>query len=484
MQRLLSSHRSHLFPFATLAIVVTSMTMQAGSIPCDTLEQDLGFDGNDHNGSSGYDMALDGDIAVVQDYNGLAMTHDLYFYYRNQGRWSLEYQQTLADTNGMFIIPRKALDVSGDTVIASSTDYDVGHVGIYRRLDGDWTQEAALDGEDGSLFGLSVAISNDVAVIGQSNSSGEEGEAHVYRRNGDAWEIEDVLRLSLGSPDTWFGTEVAVDGNTIMVSALSSGAWVFEFDGDSWNETQHLQIEDMQLGGSIDLDGDVAVLGSYFRETDNQAVIFRYHEGEWTPEQSLVSKDLDTISLGHSVRISGNIAAVVSGEFDPMDYYAAQGKVHVFRHDGEYWEEIEILEQPTLPEAIFPMPRVGLSGQQVAVGYINDELLAFGQVAIYTLTPSDDPSGDDCNLNDTCDELDIASGTSQDQNSNGVPDECECPDTNSDGVVDASDVLAVIAAWGDCKPDDDCPEDVDSDGTVGVNDILLVIGEWGKWGDC
>ena len=59
---------------------------------------------------------------------------------------------------------------------------------------------------------------------------------------------------------------------------------------------------------------------------------------------------------------------------------------------------------------------------------------------------------------------------------------CQCPDTNGDSLVDVTDVLIVIDAWGECVPDQDCPADVDDDGIVNVNDILLVIGEWGPCG--
>ena len=85
----------------------------------------------------------------------------------------------------------------------------------------------------------------------------------------------------------------------------------------------------------------------------------------------------------------------------------------------------------------------------------------------------------DCNANGFPDFIDIAFDTSLDENGNGVPDECDCLDTNGDNLVDVTDVLNVIDSWGDCVPDQDCPADVDDDGLVNVNDLLLVISEWG-----
>ncbi|MBC8309037.1 MAG: agmatine deiminase family protein [Phycisphaerales bacterium] len=49
-------------------------------------------------------------------------------------------------------------------------------------------------------------------------------------------------------------------------------------------------------------------------------------------------------------------------------------------------------------------------------------------------------------------------------------------DVNGDGLVNVSDLLAVIDAWGDC--DFSCPEDLNGDGMVDVVDLLAVIGAW------
>jgi len=49
-------------------------------------------------------------------------------------------------------------------------------------------------------------------------------------------------------------------------------------------------------------------------------------------------------------------------------------------------------------------------------------------------------------------------------------------DTNDSGGVGFDDILAIIAAWGDCPA---CPEDVNQDGVVNFADILAAIGQWG-----
>ena len=51
-----------------------------------------------------------------------------------------------------------------------------------------------------------------------------------------------------------------------------------------------------------------------------------------------------------------------------------------------------------------------------------------------------------------------------------------CPaDTNSDGMVNVTDILAVVGAWGE----NGGPADVNGDGVVDVTDLLTVVNAWG-----
>jgi hypothetical protein len=49
-------------------------------------------------------------------------------------------------------------------------------------------------------------------------------------------------------------------------------------------------------------------------------------------------------------------------------------------------------------------------------------------------------------------------------------------DANGDGLVNVSDILAVVDAWGPCEST--CPADLDGDLQVNVVDLLLVIASW------
>jgi plastocyanin len=52
-------------------------------------------------------------------------------------------------------------------------------------------------------------------------------------------------------------------------------------------------------------------------------------------------------------------------------------------------------------------------------------------------------------------------------------------DLNGDGVVDVSDLLILLAAWGPCPQSGDCIADLNGDGAVDVSDLLILLANWG-----
>ena len=86
----------------------------------------------------------------------------------------------------------------------------------------------------------------------------------------------------------------------------------------------------------------------------------------------------------------------------------------------------------------------------------------------------------DCNGNQVSDVCDIANGTSQDADENGVPDECESTcegDADNDGDADVDDALAVIGNWGETGEND---ADLNGDLVVDVEDLLQLLNWYGS----
>ena len=83
----------------------------------------------------------------------------------------------------------------------------------------------------------------------------------------------------------------------------------------------------------------------------------------------------------------------------------------------------------------------------------------------------------DCNENGSPDAFDIAYGISEDNNRDGVPDECgvSCTgDFNGDGIVDGADLTALLGTWGE-----DGAADLNGDGLIDGADLTILLGAWG-----
>lgn len=85
----------------------------------------------------------------------------------------------------------------------------------------------------------------------------------------------------------------------------------------------------------------------------------------------------------------------------------------------------------------------------------------------------------DCNANLIPDAVEIANGSADDHNHDGVPDSCQCAgDVVGNGVVDGADLAAVLTVWGTdgaIYP----RADTNADGLVDGTDLAVVLGSWG-----
>jgi hypothetical protein len=130
---------------------------------------------------------------------------------------------------------------------------------IFVRSGGSWVEDAKLTPSDGvaaDLFGQSVAISGDTAVVGafwHATNGFLAGAAYVYVRDpvGGGWTEEQKLLPPMVGPGDQFGWDVAIDGDTIAVGSpdhahagvAEGGAYVFvRSPGGVWAEEAYQSI--------------------------------------------------------------------------------------------------------------------------------------------------------------------------------------------------------------------------------------------------
>jgi hypothetical protein len=117
------------------------------------------------------------------------------------------------------------------------------------------SEEAKLVASDPQAydgFGWSVAISSDTVVVGAQNDDhagfNSAGSVSVFVRSGTTWSEEAWLTASDPETGAYFGTSVALSGDTLIVGAVpdDSAAYVFVRSGTTWSEQAKLTARDVE----------------------------------------------------------------------------------------------------------------------------------------------------------------------------------------------------------------------------------------------
>ena len=104
---------------------------------------------------------------------------------------------------------------------------------------------------DGDYFFYSVQVQGQTAVVGMPHDDlrgADSGSVHFFLRQMNHWAHQGQLVAAEGKAEDYFGTAVALQGDTLMVGATgahgsdrSSGAvFVFTRIGDDWTQQQRL----------------------------------------------------------------------------------------------------------------------------------------------------------------------------------------------------------------------------------------------------
>ena len=256
----------------------------------------------------------------------------------------------------------------------------------------------------GDRFGRSVDVDGDFAVVGayleDSGGLTNSGAAYVYQRIGaTSWVQVAELTGDLNGDDaqSYFGWDVAIDGETVVVSAQfdrdngfrSGAAYVFERNeggADNWGRVTKFAGSDTDnsdfFGRSIDIDGDTIVVGASISGSlgaaSGAAYVFERNEGganAWGQTQKLLgSTQAAGDRFGQSVAVDGDTIAV--GAFRNDFAGADAGAVFVFGRDiggSGNWGEAQAVYSDSAANQDFFGFSVDLSGDQLAIGAPQDD---------------------------------------------------------------------------------------------------------------
>jgi hypothetical protein len=236
----------------------------------------------------GWSVSISGDTALVGAYGDDERGSDAgaaYVFVRSEGVWTQQAKVTAADGEaGDWFGRHVALSFDTALVAAQKDDdvgIDAGSAYVYVRTDAEWTEQQKLTAPDGAAsdsFGRAIAIDGDTVLVGalQNDAAGTDaGAAYVFLRQDGAWSVQQKLTASDAEDGDWFGSFVALDGETALVAAHgdddrgngAGAAYVFERADGWWTERQKLTASDggdgRSFGWDVAVSGDVALVGAY-----------------------------------------------------------------------------------------------------------------------------------------------------------------------------------------------------------------------------
>jgi hypothetical protein len=251
--------------------------------------------------------------------------------------------------------------------------------------------KVATDGDTLAVAAPQEASSGvGVGAVENDNSAPGAGAVYVFGRDQDRWVQEVYLKASNTDPGDFFGTFIALSGDTLVVgadgeaSAVEVGgeadnnqpgagaAYVFVRNGGTWTQQVYLKaptpVASDQFGLSVAIDGDTLVVGCPGRDDlgEDAGVAFVYVRNGvfWSLEATLGPSNPDAADgFGFRVAISGDTISVAS----PSEASATTGV------DGDQSDN-----SVPLAGAVYVFERVGTSWpQQAYIKPVYDD--AFGQ---------------------------------------------------------------------------------------------------------
>ena len=249
----------------------------------------------------------------------------------------------------------------------------------------------ASDGLSGDNFGKTVHISGTSVIVGsQKNQS--NGAAYIFTRSGSTWTQQAKLTASDGAADDYFGTSVVIDGDDAIIGAFidnsgAGSAYIFTRSGSTWSQQAKLTASDAQsgdrLGMAVDINNDYAIVGASYEDEGGaqagSAYIFTRSGSTWTQQAKLTASDAGAdYYFGNSVAIDGDTALVASywNDHDGVD---KTGAGYVFTRSGSTWTQQAKLTSTLTGSARQLGKWAALEGNNIVMGSGKDKIVIYSR---------------------------------------------------------------------------------------------------------
>lgn len=413
---------------------------------------------------------INGPVATPFDHSTWS-SGAVYIYKRTGSNWVQE-AYLKAPNAGAYLEMGWDLAMDGDRVVAASPwensipfvitdapdpsrvylgDYEEsGAVYIYKRNAGVWSLEKFLKASNaigGLEFGYALAISGNTLAVGTTQDGHDQnfitngpiapeidwnlsrsGSVYVFVNDGSDWKQQSYIKASNAGNDDYFGEYIALQGNTLAVSARredssqnfitngnyapgdnsleNSGAvYLFNREGIIWRQQAFLKLpivkEGDEFGGIMSLEADQLAVGHSSDDSNQNTItngssisanvdaissgavlIYKKKNNLWEQEAYIKAFNPEAQDyFGSSVSLSGNRLAVgATGEDSnykdisnldlPSDNNSSSssGAVYVYRKVNGLWEHEAYLKAPNAEQNDYFGTSVSIDGDTLVVG--------------------------------------------------------------------------------------------------------------------
>ena len=274
----------------------------------------------------------------------------------------------------------RSLAAGGGLVLVGAPD--LGAAVFYGRdARGQWRETGRLtpDGPvEGAGFGSAVALDGDVAVVAAPGENEGAGAIHVFTRSGDDWNRRGRYEPEAGA--NAFGTGIALDGFSLLVSTAPSGdlpgieVHAFRLDRASGAleplgrlEPEEDLGERSMFGSVLALEGSVALVGAPMANNVGKVIVFEHDDatGTWNQAGALAAFDGESgAQFGSAIAFDGDdlwIGAPGAGD--------RSGRLYHFQGDGERgWTRVVKSGRAGLAERASYGSTLALAGDLSVVG--------------------------------------------------------------------------------------------------------------------
>jgi hypothetical protein len=274
-----------------------------------------------------------------------------------------------------------ALGHDGNSMLVGARRHNgnLGAVYAFTNSGGTWTQRQKItSGEGGSLFfGLSIAISGDTAIIGDTGNN--KTKIYVTSNNGESWSLQQTITTTDSS-------RVAIDGDTaVIASYVEDKVYIYTRSGTTWSLQQTLSDPDTgtftnRFGFSVDISGDILALSSeiYPATSDNFGRVYVYTRSgsTWTLQQRIdPTVNNSNQYFGEKIALDGNTLAIgFLNSYEKVDVYTTSD-------GGSNWSLQQAIPSPVSASGFGRT--LALTGDALAIGALLEDNPSDDEGAVY-----------------------------------------------------------------------------------------------------